>query len=224
MDKASSNGNRGTGRPRRGERPDIDWKAVDKLLVYGERVKDARTDTSILKFPSYRELGRRFKISSTMIGRYARKHNCKQRREDFLRREQAVYETKLTEMLASARALDTADMISVLDEYIRQFGEAVAARQIAVGSLADLNTAARLREFLLGNADSRREVNGTLTIQAIQAQHKRFGTDRTLPLVAAGVEPPRDLTGEVISAEPVTIEGVAEPVESEPESVATSGQ
>ncbi len=208
------------GRPKRGSEPSIPWKTVERLLVYGERVADARSGRRILKYPSYRELGRRYGVCGATIVNYAREHNCLKRRKEFLGKEEEKYHDKLAEALAEARALDATDVIQVIDGYLRKFAEALERDEIRVFTAADFNTMARLREFLLGHADSRREVNGTLTLRAVQERHHRFGSDRKVPKLAAGVEPIRDLIDEATKA--VMIEGVAEPVSAEAELAAAS--
>ena len=40
-------------------------------------------------------------------------------------------------------------------------------------SIADFNTAVRLKEFLLGGADSRQELHGGLTLEELQVRHQR---------------------------------------------------
>jgi hypothetical protein len=69
---------RGPGRPRRADGP-VDYNAIDKLLVSGEDVMGpdgARRH----RFPSFREIGGRFGVSHSLVAKYAREHNCVERR------------------------------------------------------------------------------------------------------------------------------------------------
>lgn len=47
-----------------------------------------------------------------------------------------------------------------------------------------MNTMLRLKEFLLGGADSRQEIYQMLTLQAIQARHREYLQARELVPVA----------------------------------------
>ena len=51
--------NRRTGRPRNADRLVVPWEEVDQLLVFGEKVRDEETGHETIRYPSYRELGRR---------------------------------------------------------------------------------------------------------------------------------------------------------------------
>ncbi len=70
---------RGPGRPHRGEEPDLDQAALDRLLVHGEETTTPGGEPA-RRFPSYRELAERFGISKSLVGRYAQQHGCVARR------------------------------------------------------------------------------------------------------------------------------------------------
>jgi hypothetical protein len=160
------------GRPRNADRPVIPWPEIDRLLVFGEVVRDEATGHEDLRYPSYRELGRRYGVSGSLIGQYATQHQCMQRREDNRLREQIRFEQKVIEKRAEARALSTAEAIGIIDEYLRGFQEAVADGRVRFDSPGDFNTMARLKEFLTGNADSRQEVQGVVTLDQLQMRHR----------------------------------------------------
>jgi hypothetical protein len=164
------------GRPKKADAPVIDWPAVDKALVFGEVAKDPRTGREALKFPSLAELAKRNGVSPNRMWQYASKHRCFQRRAEAQARVQERFEEKVIEKISEARALEAADLIKVVDAYIAGFGKAVADGKVRCDSPADFDRLVRLRELLSGNADSRQELQGGLTLEGIQARHARQRT------------------------------------------------
>lgn len=67
------------GRPRRGDEPEIDARALEQLLVHGEWITDEH-GRMCHRYPSYRDLAARFGVTKTVIHRFARRHNCLERR------------------------------------------------------------------------------------------------------------------------------------------------
>ena len=159
------------GRPRNGDRQVIPWPEIDRLLVFGEMVRDEETDREDLRYPSQRELGRRYGVSGALIGRYSKEHQCMKRREENQGREQARFEQKVVEKLAEARAISTAEAIEIVDGYMRAFREALDEGRVRVDNASDFNTMMRLKAFLEGKADSRQEVQG-ITLEQMQARHR----------------------------------------------------
>ncbi|MBI5549515.1 MAG: AT hook motif domain protein, partial [Deltaproteobacteria bacterium] len=80
------------------------------------------------------------------------------------------------ERTAEARALGTADVVQIVDGYITGFQKAVDEGKVRFDSPADLDRLVRLKELMLGNADSRQELQGGLTLDAIQQRHQRLRT------------------------------------------------
>ena len=76
--------------------------------------------------------------------------------------------------MAEARALATADVVAVVDDYIRGFRRAVGEGKVRFDSPADLDRLVRLKELLAGNADSRQDLRGGLTLESIQQRHQRL--------------------------------------------------
>ena len=162
------------GRPKRADAPVVDWSEVDRLLVFGEVVKDSDTDREAVKFPSLADLGARYGVSRNRVWQYASKARCYQRREEAQLKAQARFEEKVVEKVAEARALATADVVQVVDDYIRGFQQAVDEGKVRFESPADLDRLVRLKELLVGNADSRQELRGGLTLESIQRRHQRL--------------------------------------------------
>jgi hypothetical protein len=160
------------GRPRNGDRPVIPWPEIDRLLVFGEMVRDQESGREDLRYPSQRELGKRFGVSSGLIGYYSKQHQCMKRREENRHRAQVSFEQKLVEKLAEARAISTAEAIEIVDAYMRAFREALEEGRIRVDNASDFNIMMRLKAFLEGKADSRQEVQGVITLEQMQARHR----------------------------------------------------
>lgn len=162
------------GRPRRADAPIVPWHEVDRLLVFGEKVKDEATGREMLRYPSYTTLAERYGVSKSRVGQYAAKAKCLQRRAETKEREQTKYEQKITERRAEARALGTDDVVKIIDGYIEGFRKSVDDGKVRFDSPADLDRLVRLKELMLGNADSRQDVQGTLTLDAISARHSKL--------------------------------------------------
>ncbi len=64
--------------------------------------------------------------------------------------------------------------MALIDEYVAKFREALAEGRVRTDNPSDVNTMLRLKEFLLGGADSRQEIHQTLTLEAIQARHREY--------------------------------------------------
>lgn len=185
-----SSSSRARGRPRRADAPIVPWPEVDRLLVFGEKVKDEASGREGVSFPSYMELAARYGVSKSRIGQYATHAKCLRRREEAHLREQARYEQKVVERRAEARALGTEDVVQIIDGYIEGFRKAIDDEKVRFDSPADLDRLVRLKELMLGNADSRQEIQGGLTLDAIQQRHQklRAQVDALTPELA-GTEP-----------------------------------
>jgi hypothetical protein len=189
-EKAASMKRKG-GRPRNGDRQVIPWPEIDRLLVFGEMVRDEETGQEDLRYPSQRELGRRYGVSGALIGRYSKEHQCMKRREENQGREQARFEQKVVEKLAEARAISTAEAIEIVDGYMRAFREALDEGRVRVDNASDFNTMMRLKAFLEGKADSRQEVQG-ITLEQMQERHRALRAQlESLDPAITGELPPR---------------------------------
>lgn len=177
------------GRPRKADAPIVPWDEVDRLLVHGEVAKDAESGQQTTRFPSLAELGKRYGVSKNRVWQYASKHKCLERREHAQLGAQTRYDQKVTERRAEARALATADVVRVVDAYIVGFEQALGEGKVRFDSPADLDRLVRLKELLLGNADSRQEIQGGITLESIQARHltARAQVDGLTPEVSGEV-------------------------------------
>ena len=73
---------RSRGRPRRGDAPVIDWARVEQLLVFGEPITDPATGAHSVRFPSLKELSKRFGVSPSRVWQYNERHQCIERRRE----------------------------------------------------------------------------------------------------------------------------------------------
>jgi len=162
------------GRPRRGDTPIVDWEAVDKALVHGERFTDPATGKEGTKYPSLVELGERHGVSRTRVWQYAQQARCYDRRKDAQLRTQAQYDSLVIEKLSASRAIATADIVGIVDQFLRGFEKELQGGRVRTDSAADFDRLIRLRELLLGRVDGRTELQGGLTLEAIQARHTRL--------------------------------------------------
>lgn len=181
------------GRPKKADAPVIDWEAVDAALVFGEKYRDPKTGRETLRFPSLADLAARYGVSANRIWQYSSRHDCMRRREEARLRAQARFEEKMVEKVAEARALATADVVAIVDSCIHAFRRAVDEGRVRLDNPGDFDRLVRLRELLAGNADSRQELRGGLTLAAIQERHLRARAqiDGITPEISGEV-PPRD--------------------------------
>ncbi|MGO8992657.1 MAG: hypothetical protein ACLQVI_04970 [Polyangiaceae bacterium] len=163
-------------RPKKQDAPLIDYNELDKVLVFGEvvPVADENGGGTAVTYPSYRDLAQRYGVSVSVIAEYSKSHDCFRRRERAKLRTQARVEEKLVERRAEAIAISKEEEIEIIDTYLKGFKGALAEGRIRYDSPADYNTMARLKEFLLGGADSRQETHGFFTLEQLQARHREM--------------------------------------------------
>lgn len=176
------------GRPRKRDTP-IPWETIDRLLINGQRMKDVYSGLTTTRFPSYGEIARRFNCAKSSVSKYSSSRNCMERRQKFLEKERESYQERVIERVSDTRALSTTDVIQIIDAFVEKFGKAVDEGKVRIDNPTDLNTLARLKEFLLGNADGRTEVTGTVTLEALQGRH--------IALQRQELEITADIAGEV---------------------------
>jgi hypothetical protein len=162
------------GRPKRADAPVVPWDQVDAALVFGEPARDPKNGQEGVKFPSLAELAKRFGVSRNLVWRYAHKSDCYRRREEARLKTLARFEQKVIEQAANARAAASSDVATLVDDVIGSFRKAFDEGKVRVDSASDLDRLIRLKELLGGRADSRGELHGHVTLEAIQARHRRL--------------------------------------------------
>lgn len=193
---------RAKGRPPKGAAPALPAEEVDRLLVFGEVVTCDDGSSQTVTYPSYRDLAERFGVSTTLIAKYSKDHNCIRRREQAKARIQAQADQKLVELRATAVALSKDDELRIIDTYLAGFEKALAEGRVRFDNPGDFNTMVRLKEFVMGGADSRQEIHASLSLEDIQARHQRM--IRVVGETSSAVrgELPGPTSGMVIDTEP----------------------
>lgn len=161
------------GRPRKVDGPKVNYQQLDRLLVFGELVESGEAEPAVV-FPSYRALAKRFGVSHSVVSDYAKKHDCLKRRATNQARLEARTDDKLVELLSTVLAVSKERTVRLLDRFIIEFEKSMDEGRIRADSLSDLNLVVRLKEFLLGNADSRQEVHAALSLEELQARHREM--------------------------------------------------
>jgi len=161
------------GRPRKADGPKVNYQQLDRLLVFGELVESGHSEPAVV-FPSYRVLAKRFGVSHSVVSDYAKKHDCQRRRATNQARVEARTDDKLVELRSTALAVSKEQTVQVLDRFIIEFEKAMDEGRVRADSPGDLNTVVRLKEFLLGGADSRQEVHAALSLEDLQARHREM--------------------------------------------------
>ena len=163
------------GRPAKVDGARVPYEELDKLLVFGEQVPcDDTGESTTVYFPTLRELARRFDVAVSLISKYAHQHNCMRRREEAQARIHARVDQKLIEFRATAIARTREDELRTIDGFLAGFESAVAEGRVRVDNPSDYNQMIRLREFLMGGADSRQEVHTSVSLEELQARHRRM--------------------------------------------------
>src|SRR5690606_35191259 len=81
---------------------------------------------------------------------------------------------ELLEQRATAVAQSKDDELRIIDTYLAGFEKALAEGRVRFDNPGDFNTMVRLKEFVMGGADSRQEIHASLSLEDIQARHQRM--------------------------------------------------
>lgn len=162
-----------TGRPKKGDGPRVSYQELDRLLVMGEEVETAGGKLAVV-YPTYREIARRFGVSHSLVSDYSKKHNCLNRRAVAENRVAEKVADRLVELRAQAIAVSREDALKIIDGFLMEFEKALHDGRVRVDNPSDFNLMVRLKEFLLGNADSRQEIRGAISLEEIQKRHREL--------------------------------------------------
>lgn len=207
------NGRRRRGAPRGGFDRTIDWRSIEKDYLYGWETEGSESDPlipPIRHFPTMRELGDKYGVHHSLIGRKAKQLEWRKRRKQF---KEALNE-ETDRAIAKAAALSTADAVALIDKWIGRWEANLRQKRVRADNVNDLDKILRLREFLLGNADQRSETNHVVSLDAMQqryadqrAERVRRGELNASPALA-GVLADGDAAGDPVAA--MGGEGIAE--------------
>ena len=164
------------GRPRHQDAPVIPFEELDRLLVHGEvqLLEDGKRTTV---FPTYRELADKYGVVASVIAEYAKRHNTMKRRKLAEARVEKRTDEKLVELRSDALAFGDARLLELIDAFLVEFEKALKEGRVRADSPADVNTLVRLRSFLQGGADSRAEVQNSLSLEVLSERHERYLRD-----------------------------------------------
>lgn len=165
------------GRPRKSEAPVIALEELDRLLVFGEIVQTPE-GAATTRYPTYRELAERYGVAVSYVAAYVKSHNCLRRRDEAKTRLALRVEDKLIEKRAEAMAVGKDDVVRLIDEFLLGFERALKEGRVRQDNPTDVNTFVRLKEFILGGADSRQELHAALSLESIQQRYARMLQDR----------------------------------------------
>ena len=161
-------------RPRKNDPGRVPYHEVDRLLVFGQVIEGATGEPPIVVYPSYRDLGRRYRVNHSVIAAYSKKHDCLRRRETAQARVAARSDEKLIEHRASALAFGRAEVLAIIDGFVAGFEKALADGRVRCDNPTDFNTMLRLKEYLEGGPDSRQEVHAALSLDELQERHRQM--------------------------------------------------
>ena len=165
------------GRPRKSEAPVVALEELDRLLVFGEVVQTPE-GAATTRYPTYRELADRYGVAVSYVAAYVKSHNCLRRRDEAKTRLALRVEDKLIEKRAEAIAIGKDDVVRLIDEFLLGFEKALKEGRVRQDNPTDVNTFVRLKEFILGGADSRQELHAALSLESIQQRYARMLQDR----------------------------------------------
>ena len=170
-DKTEATKPRNRGRPKKNQEPLVPWDDIDATLVHGEKVETEQG--TVVRYPSFRDIAERFGISHSLVAKYAKSHNCLKRREETKRRVRELTDIKLTELRSEEIAVRKDDILRTVDRFLIQFEEAVAEGRVRCDNPSDYNVMARLRGYIMGDADARAELICGLTLDDLEQRYLR---------------------------------------------------
>ena len=152
------------------------WAAIkpaEAMFITGEYASvqySATQSTRALarKYPTLTDLSKRFSIPRPVLAQVAVERNWLGQRSNV----EKLVSAELSSLRAETVVLARRFAIETIDRFVGKFSEALDAGDVKVTSIQDFNIMVRLREFLAGNADSRAEVTGTITLDSLQSRHR----------------------------------------------------
>jgi hypothetical protein len=187
---------RRAGRPKKGDGPAFPTDEVDKLLVSGELTKEGKSN-----FPSMRDIAQRFGVSHSVISEYSKRHDCINRRHRIGAEARDLSDKKVAESLAASMVVDKAQMDKLACEFMGAFGTALREGRVRADNFADFNQAVRLVQLLRGEADTRQEHLGGITLERLGERHRVWLETMTGPVEQLTGEIAEETTAEQASCE-----------------------
>lgn len=173
---------------------------------------DPVTGDEVLRYPSLGDLARRYGVSRALVWKYVQRARCYERRAKARVETLERADEKLVERIAAKRANAATDVLGVVDAFISGFRQALDDGKVRVDSALDFDRLVRLRELLVGAADSRTELQGGISLASIQERHQRLRgqAERLTPELTgtgtdAAAQTERAESGEVSSTPGTTV-------------------
>jgi len=158
------------GRRRIGAPPRYNVEELDKLLVFGHP-RPMPDGTVSVYYPTRQEIADQLRIAASTVATHWKKHDCARRRAEARARIMARVEAQLVEETVETIAMSRDRTIAVIDKYIARYEAAVEDGVARTDLASDFDRMVRLKELLTGNAESRAEVQQTLSLELAQRQH-----------------------------------------------------
>jgi hypothetical protein len=93
--------------------------------------------------------------------------------------------------------------VHVIDTYVLAFFQALEENRVRCDNPSDLNTLLRLKQLLIGGADSRQEVSQAISLETLQLRHRDvLRTSIGATAAERGLPEPTPRTDEDAPAEP----------------------
>ena len=127
--------------------------------------------TPTVHFPTHREIAERLGIGQSTVTEFAARHNTKRRRAEAKAKLATKVEERILEMRGERIALSLDEILAGIDEYARQFHQALLRREVRADVPADYDRLMRLRLHLTGGPDARVEVHTTFSLESVQSRH-----------------------------------------------------
>lgn len=147
---------------------------IDRVLVHGLPTVDPDTGSLTVRFPQQPEIADMFNTTPAVVGKIWRDGDCKRRRENALDSYRAQIDRIMVDYRIECAQEARDQVIGIIDEFVQRFGEAVRMRRVRFDGPADFDRLVRLRELLVGAPDTRAEIQGHVTLEALQDRHKRY--------------------------------------------------
>jgi hypothetical protein len=76
-------------------------------------------------------------------------------------------------MRAEAVAIGKEEVVAMIDTYLLKFKQALQEGRVRSDNPTDVNTLVRLKEFVMGGADSRQDLRAVLSLESLQQRYAR---------------------------------------------------
>jgi hypothetical protein len=164
--------------------PGINWVLAEQLYVHGELVEAG--DAMVRVYPTFKAIGERCGTSKENVTGRAARYNWRELRRD-AKLDRMANRTD-DRINRKTRALDVAVDVTgdtsrkkkrrspeeTLLDYLDLCDTQLQLGRIKADTVGDIDKAIRTLAFVRGQADSRREVRTTVSLEVLQAKHASY--------------------------------------------------